>query len=154
MLNPRPLDPPNLGGSTRVKGEAVRRRLRMPTRLRVGERPAGAERGLDFEIDVLSLGTGERAVRIGRRVDVALGFKQEKSPLGDGGALVRKKFTGFSTESLLLPSGHLERLGERKMTGSTFSESSSKAVALRLTADEREDNAVGEVRFVDQRETA
>lgn len=41
MLNPRPADAvPNAGGSMRV---VVRRRFRMPMRLRVGERPAGAE---------------------------------------------------------------------------------------------------------------
>lgn len=127
-----------------MKGEAVRRRLRMPTRFRVGERPAGAERGEDFETDVLSFGSGDRAVRIGRRGDVAV-FREEKSLVGDGGALVRKKLTGLTTDSLLLPSGHLERLGERKMTGSTFSasSSSSKDAALRFTADEGVDRAIG-----------
>jgi len=58
MLNLRPLDAPNLGGSMWAKGEPVRRRLRMPMRLRVGERPAGAERGDGFEISVLILGAG------------------------------------------------------------------------------------------------
>lgn len=61
MLNPRPVEVENFGGSTRVNGEAVRRRLSMPMRLRVGERPAGADVGADFGILVLSLGAGERA---------------------------------------------------------------------------------------------
>jgi hypothetical protein len=116
----------------------------MPTRFRVGERPAGAERGEDFETEVLSFGSGERAVRMGRG-DVAV-FREDKSLVGDGGALVRKKLTGLTTDSLLLPSGHLERLGERKMTGSTFSalSSSSKDAALRFTADEGVDSAIVE----------
>ena len=87
MLKPRP--PANLGGSTRVKGEAVRRRLRMPTRLRVGERPAGAESGEGLVTDVVSFGRGERAVRIGRRGDDTVGFR-EKSSEADGGGLARK----------------------------------------------------------------
>lgn len=149
ILNPRPRAPPNLGGSTRVKGEAVRRRLRMPTRLRVGERPAGAERVEDVTgAAVLSRGRGERAGRMGRRGAVTAGFREEKPWVGDGGALDRKKLAGFTTASLLEPSGHLERLGERKMTGSTFSasRSSSKEVAFRLEGEAREeDNARDEV---------
>lgn len=71
MLKPRPEDvgpeKPNFGGSTRVKGEPpVLRRLRMPTRFRVGERPAGAERGDGRVTAVLILAAGERAVRVGR----------------------------------------------------------------------------------------
>jgi hypothetical protein len=47
---------------------------------------------------------------------------------------------GFVNEevSLLEPSGHLDRFGERKMTGSMFSElslSTSKAEDLRLTGE-------------------
>lgn len=48
MLKPSVEAVEYLGGSMRVKGEAVRRRLRIPTRLRVGDRPAGAVRGEDF----------------------------------------------------------------------------------------------------------
>ncbi len=85
MLNPRPEGAEILGGSTRVNGLPVFLRLRIPILFLVGERPAGAERGVDFEVS--SLGAGERAGRIGRR-DEATGFKDEKS-LGEGGALVR-----------------------------------------------------------------
>jgi hypothetical protein len=58
---------------------------------------------------------------------------------------------GFRS-SLGLPSGFLERLGERKMMGSMFSAlslSASKAEALRLLGEERDDNARGgDVRFI------
>lgn len=52
------------GGSTR----AVRRRESMPTRFRVGERPAGAECGVVVVrvVSIAILRIGERAVRIGR----------------------------------------------------------------------------------------
>lgn len=114
-----------------MKGLDVRRRLRIPMRFLVGLRPAGAESGLDFERLVSSLGAGERAGRIGRR-DVTVGLREEKS-WGEGGARVRKKFVGFTRVSLLEPSGHLERLGERKIIGSMFSLlSSSNVVAFRL----------------------
>jgi hypothetical protein len=56
--------------------------------------------------------------------------------------------TGFVTVSLLLPSAFLDFLGEKKIMGSTFSESSSKVVALRLVGEERVDNAMGDVRFM------
>ncbi len=45
----------NFGGSTRVNDDVVRRLLRMPTRLRVGERPAGAE-SVEIVVGVLSFG--------------------------------------------------------------------------------------------------
>ena len=148
MLNPRPDDgAANFGGSTRVKGLPVFLRLRMPIRFRVGERPAGAERGVDREVS--SLGAGERAGRIGRRGE-AIGLRDEKS-FGEGGALVRKKFCGFS-RSFELPSGFLERFGDRKMMGSMFSElslSASKAEALRLLGEVRAEIAREEdVRFM------
>ena len=153
MLKPKPDEVENLGGSTRVNGElpAVRRRLRIPMRLRVGERPAGADKGEDFEIVVLSFGAGERAGRMGRRGEVTLGvgLRAEEKSLGEGGALVRKKLVGLRSVSLLVPSGALERFGERKMTGSIFSASSSKVVALRLVGEERGlGNAKGHVRFM------
>jgi hypothetical protein len=148
MLNPKPEDgAENFGGSTRVKGLPVFLRLRIPMRFRVGERPAGAERGVEREVS--SLGAGEHAERIGRRGET-IGLTDEKS-LGEGGALVRKKFWGLR-RSLGLPSGFLERFGERKMKGSMFSElslSASNAEALRLLGEERLDNARGEdVRFM------
>ena len=150
MENPREEGVLNLGGSTRVKGEAVRRRLRMPMRLRVGERPAGAERGVGLgEREVLSFGTGERAFSIGRRGDVRVaGLRALEKSLGDGGALVRKQLTGFAAVSLLDPSVFLDFLDENNMMGSTFSESSSKVIALRLEGVERVDNAVEDVRFI------
>lgn len=152
MLNPRPDEVENLGGSMRVNGEppAVRRRLRIPMRLRVGDRPAGADKGEDFEIVVLSLGAGERTGRMGRRGEVTLGIglRTEEKSLGEGGALVRKKLVGFRRVSLLDPSGAFERFGE-KMTGSIFSASSSKVVALRFVGEESApDNAKGDVRFI------
>ena len=94
-------------------------------RLRVGDRPAGADEGEAVEIVVFSLGAGERAGRIGRRGEVTLGLSAEEKSLGEGGALVRKKLIGLTEESLPVPSGALERFGDRKMTGSTFSASSS-----------------------------
>lgn len=94
MLNPRPEDAEgveNLGGSTRVNGEpAVFLRLRSPMRFRVGDRPAGAESGVVLVMEVLSLGAGERAERIGRRGEVGVVVFREEKSLGDGGALVRK----------------------------------------------------------------
>lgn len=118
MLNPRPDEGvANLGGSTRVNGLAVFRRLRIPIRFRVGERPAGALNGL-LLIVVLSFLMGERASRIGRRGGAA---KE-----GDGiGARVRKKLVGLVYEEVSLddPSRAFDRLGERKMVGSMFSAS-------------------------------
>ena len=92
ILNPRLLAvfDENFGGSIRVKGEAVRRRLRIPMRLRVGERPAGALSGVDLEIVVLSRGAGERAGRTGRRIGEEMGFNALEHSIGEGGALVRK----------------------------------------------------------------
>lgn len=116
-------------------------------RLRVGERPAGAERVVDFEVS--SLGAGERAGRIGRWGE-AVGLREEKS-LGEGGALVRKKLVDLR-RSLEVPSGFFDRLGERKMMGSMFSAlslSASKAEALRLMGEVRVESARGEdVRFM------
>ena len=152
MLNPRP-EPvegvENLGGSTRVNGEAVFLRFSIPIRFRAGERPAGADRGVVFASRRGA--AGERAVRIGRRgeASVCFGFRKENS-LGLGGAFVRKNLDrlGLRKVSLLVPSGHLERLGERKMIGSMFSalSSSSNDEALRLVGEVR---ARGEeVRFM------
>ena len=123
MLNPSPEEDgaENFGGSTRVNGELVFLRLRIPMRFRVGERPAGAEREVDFEIDVSSLGAGERAVRIGRRGEVRTGLREDEKSLGEGGALVKKKLVGLRRVSFPVPSGHFERLGERKIIGSMFS---------------------------------
>lgn len=90
MLNPRPEEVLNLGGSTRVNGEAVRRRLRMPIRFLVGERPAGADRGADEGMEVLILGAGERAAIIGRRGEVEVGFRMVENSFGEGGAAFRK----------------------------------------------------------------
>lgn len=117
MLNPNPEEEgvENLGGSTRVNGEpAVFLRFKIPMRFRVGERPAGAERGAVFVTEVFTRGAGERAERIGRRGEVGVLFREEKS-LGDGGALVRKKLTGLTKVegSFEDPSCALERLGER-----------------------------------------
>jgi hypothetical protein len=150
MENPSPLEGvEKLGGSMRVNGEAVLRRLRIPIRFLVGERPAGAERGAEREVS--SLGAGERTGWIGRRGEET-GLRDEKS-WGEGGALVRKKLTGLTRVSFELPSGHLERLGE-KIMGAMFSalqfrSSASKAAALRLMGEERvEEIARWEVRFM------
>lgn len=94
ILNPKPVDDAdeleNLGGSTRENRDAVRRRLRIPIRFRVGERPAGADRGEDFEIEVvLSFGPGERTGRMGR-MDCGTNLRGLQRSLGDGGAGVRK----------------------------------------------------------------
>ena len=54
---------PKFGGSIRVNGEAVRRRLRIPTRcFLVGERPAGADSDdmVVLMVDVLDLEAGDR----------------------------------------------------------------------------------------------
>ena len=80
----------NLGGSTRVNEEAVRRLLRMPTRLRVGERPAGAESVVI--VVVLSFGAGDRGWSIGRdKVDFT-GLHAAAKSLKVGAALVRTKW--------------------------------------------------------------
>lgn len=96
MLNPSPdeAEAPNLGGSTRWKGDAVFRLFKIPILFRVGERPAGAVRGV-FEIVVFNLGAGERDGRIGRRGLVVVGLRVEEKLLGEGGAFARKKLTGF-----------------------------------------------------------
>jgi hypothetical protein len=127
MLNPNVgagAEVENFGGSTRVNGEAVFLRLRIPMRFLVGERPAGADRGEDFETAVLSFGAGERGWRIGLVVEV--GLRELEKSLSVGGGLVRKNWevAGLRT-SLVVPSRPLERLGERKIMGSMFSESSS-----------------------------
>jgi len=153
MLNPRPDDEgvENLGGSTRVNDEDVflRCRWRIPVCLRVGERPAGVDLALEMEL-VLTLGVGKRAERIDRWDEMGLALIGEERSLGEGGALVKKKLVGLVKVSLPDPSGALARLGERKMIGSMFSESSwSKAVALRLVGEERVvGNAAGDVRFI------
>lgn len=96
-----------------MNGEAVFLLFKIPIRFRVGERPAGAVNGVDFEIVVLSLGAGERAGRMGRRGEVSVGLRAAEKSLGDGGAFVRKKLTGFWRLSMLDPSGDLSFLGER-----------------------------------------
>lgn len=45
-------------------GVEVRRELRIPTRFRVGERPAGAVRGEGFGAEAVVLGVWERGWRI------------------------------------------------------------------------------------------
>ena len=112
MLNPNPEDAANLGGSTRVKGLAVFLLFKIPIRFLVGDRPAGAVNGV-FEIVVLSLGAGDLAERIGLRGDVSVGLRAVEKSLGEGGALVRKKLTGFCSASTLDPSGDLSFLGAR-----------------------------------------
>lgn len=85
ILNPSPPaeEEENLGGSIRVNGDAVRRRLRIPTRFRVGDRPAGAESGEDLVMEeVLSLGRGERAGRIERRGEEISAEEVEAGALG------------------------------------------------------------------------
>src|SRR5579859_4227229 len=93
ILNPRPDDEgaENFGGSIRVKGEAVLRRFKIPILFRVGERPAGADSGDDFEMVVFKRVAWDRAARIGRRGEV-VGFRDEKllGAGGEGGAFVRK----------------------------------------------------------------
>lgn len=80
----------------------------MPTRFRVGERPAGALNG-ELLIVVLSFLMGERASRIGRRGDE---FWREAEGVG---ARVRKKLVGLTKveASFDVPSSARERLGER-----------------------------------------
>ncbi len=67
------------------------RLFKMPIRFLVGERPAGAERGV---LDVSILGAGERAGKIGRfggeREEVGLSEEKVLGE-GDGGAVVSEK---------------------------------------------------------------
>jgi hypothetical protein len=90
----------------------------------------------------LSFLIGERASKIGRRGEVAEALSEEKS-LGEGGAFVRKKLVGFTNEDVSFedPSATFERLGERKIAGSMFSESlaesKSKDSALRFEGEVR-----------------
>lgn len=95
MLNPREFEEEvaNLGGSTRWNGLAVLRRLRIPMRFRVGERPAGAVKGVELLNLVFNRGAGERAGRIGRR-GVVLALSVARS-VGEGGAFAKKKLLGF-----------------------------------------------------------
>ena len=86
--------------------------FKIPIRFLVGERPAGAVSGV-FETAVLSLGAGDLAVRIGLRGDVTVGLSAAEKLVGEGGAFVRKKLTGFCRVSTLDPSGDLSFLGAR-----------------------------------------
>lgn len=138
ILNPKldELVEANLGGSIRVKGLAVLRRLRMPTRLRVGDLPAGALRGEALNV-VLSFLIGERASRIALRGDTG-----EAEVVG---VRARKKFAGFwkANASLEEPSEALDRFGDKNCRGSMFSESKSSVEeksnvsALRFEGDFR-----------------
>jgi hypothetical protein len=115
----------NFGGSTRVIDEAVRRLFKMPMRLRVGERPAGAE-SVEVTVVVLIFGAaGDRGWSIGRE-DMGVDFTGlvhgAANSLNMGAALVRTKFGDLKVS---VPSWPLVRLGEVKMIGSMFSESSS-----------------------------
>jgi len=139
-----------------VNGEAVLRRFKIPILFRVGERPAGADSGDDFEIVVFKRVAWDRAARIGRRGEV-VGLRDENAlgAGGEGGAFVRKKLVGLTNVSLLEPSAAFERFGERKMEGSMFSESmvskgsKSKVAALRLVGEERVfESAIAVVRFM------
>jgi hypothetical protein len=115
----------NLGGSTRVNDEAVRRLLRMPMRLRVGERPAGAE-SVEVMVVVLSFGAaGDRGWSIGREemeADFTGLVHGAAKSLNMGAALVSMNVDGLKVS---VPSWPFVRLGEAKMMGSMFSESSS-----------------------------
>lgn len=134
---------PNAGGSTR-KCPPVRRRddERIPDRLpRVGERPAGADKGVDLAIPVLIL-VGDLGFRYDRgRGVVALGALLSETLLVLAN-LVRMNEAGLMKESLdgkkLLLSAPLDRL--EKMRGSMFSESSVSTIsdAFRFTGDEVE----------------
>ena len=105
----------------------VRRRLlEMPERLlRVGERPAGAERGEDLATDVLILPMGDLAWRMVReRGEVGRDREGLVGARRAAGLVVRLK-TGAFKMSLekKLSSAPLDLLA--KMEGSTFSKSSS-----------------------------
>lgn len=93
------------GGSIRVNGEADWRRLRIPARLRVGERPAGAE---SMGLMAVRIFAGDFGVSVGRaKLEV--------------GVLVRINAGGFATLEL----SPLERF--EKETGLTFSASASSS---------------------------
>lgn len=135
----------NDGGSTRVYGPMVRRRVeRIPDRLpRVGERPAGAEMGEDLAAAVLSLAMGDLGCRMRRGLVLALtGLTRARTVALGGGvaatALVKtNEETLFSTSWDETPESFARRLTEE--TGSTFSQSSGARIsAFRLeTAGQR-----------------
>lgn len=114
----------------------MRRRLeRMPARLpRVGERPAGAERGEDLAMEVLSLATGDLGWRMARDLGEPIGLEGDSAAAG--AALVRTKDDGLKKslegKESAVP---LERL--EKKTGSTFSKlsTSTMSAAFRLPVD-------------------
>lgn len=134
----------NEGGSTRLKGPPVRRRERMPARLepRVGERPAGAERGDDLAREVLILAAGDLGCRKVRgRWDGLAGLRTSRGDCAVTGnegveaALVKTKgddLTKSLTGKKLLSTPPFDRLEKR--VGSTFSKSSpsTASAALRL----------------------
>lgn len=100
--------------------------------MRVGLLPAGADNGVVFLV-VSILGVEDLVFKI--FLEVVVADRAEKF-----GAFVRKKL-GFDNVvvevSLELPSGFLDRFGERKIIGSMFSLlSDSKVVALRFCAGE------------------
>lgn len=86
---------------------------------------------------------GERAASTLRGLVIGVPVALTDENVGEGGARVRKKLVmGLQRVSLDEPSGHLERLGERKLTGSMFSASSllksdSYVWALRLVDEVR-----------------
>jgi hypothetical protein len=104
------------GGSTRVNGEAVLRRWRIPMRFLVGERPAGVE---SIELDVVMILAGDFGVRVGRVRWICgeIGANVEE----EAGAFVRMKLDGLAMDVF----SPLERL--EKKDGSIFSASTSSS---------------------------
>jgi hypothetical protein len=136
------------GGSTRAKDPPpVRRRERMPIRLepRVGERPAGAERGDDLAMVVLILAAGAPEVLAERKDDRGrwegrTGLRMSRGDCtvvkdGTDAALVRVKGDGLAKSLMgkkVVSTPPFDRLENR--VGSTFSKSSPSTAseALRL----------------------
>lgn len=102
----------------REKGPAVRLRLeRIPGRFPlVGERPAGADRGDDLEMLVLSLAAGDLGWMVRRGVAVAVRDGVEvDAASGLGEAVLSTKLEGLRMPSLaepLEPLAALERLAK------------------------------------------
>lgn len=121
------------------KDPPVRRRdERIPERLpRVGERPAGAERGVDLAMPVLILVVEDLGLRCarGRGVATVLGvLPYETSPVVADLVRMNDGLTkeSFEKELLSVPLGRLE-----KSNGSTFSKSSASKIsdAFRFPGD-------------------
>lgn len=92
MLNPRVgagVEVENLGGSIRVNAPLpVFLLFKMPIRFLVGDRPAGADKGVLLIVVVCNLGVGDRIGRVGERIGLFIMLVSHEG--AEGGAALKK----------------------------------------------------------------